>query len=70
MFHAMTVFRQTRPEEARKIFSQAEPQMPLLPKDEGKPSVDGRPFDNDLQIWWLAYKKAKALLNPPATTMP
>jgi serine/threonine protein kinase len=70
LFHAMTVFRQDRAEEARKIFSQAEQQVPPLPKDENKPSVDGRPFDNDLQIWWLAYKEAKSLLNNPATAQP
>jgi tetratricopeptide (TPR) repeat protein len=32
MFHAMTLFRQDRPDEARKLFSQAEAQMPRCPR--------------------------------------
>jgi serine/threonine protein kinase/tetratricopeptide (TPR) repeat protein len=66
MFHAMTLFRQNRPEEARRLFSQAETQMPPLPKNESKPIVDGRTLDPDLLIWWLAYKEAKSVLNEPA----
>jgi hypothetical protein len=66
LFHAMTVFRQDRAEEARKLFSQAEAQMPPLPKDESKPMVDGRPLSHDVLIWWLAYKEAKSVLNEPA----
>jgi eukaryotic-like serine/threonine-protein kinase len=66
MFHAMTLFRQDRPEEARKLFSQAEAHMPPLPKDENKPIVDGRTFDHDVLTWWLAYKEAKSLLGEPA----
>ncbi len=66
MFHAMTLFRQDRTEEARKLFSQAEAQMPPLPKEESKPSIDGRAFDHDLLIWWMSYKEAKALLGGPA----
>jgi serine/threonine protein kinase/tetratricopeptide (TPR) repeat protein len=62
MFHAMTIFRQGRVEEARKLFSQAAAQVPSLPKDESKPIVDGRTFDHDLLIWWMSYKEAKALL--------
>jgi hypothetical protein len=62
MFHAMTIFRQGRVEEARKLFSQAAAQVPPLPKDESKPIVDGRTFDHDLLIWWMSYKEAKALL--------
>jgi tetratricopeptide (TPR) repeat protein len=67
MFHAMTLFRQDRPEEARRAFSQAEAQMPPLPKDESKPMVDRRPFDHDLLIWWLAYKEAKELIEGQTT---
>jgi tetratricopeptide (TPR) repeat protein len=70
LYHAMTIFRQNRTEEAQKMFAQAEAQVPPLPKDESKPTVDGRTFDNDLQIWWLAYKEAKLLLNKPATANP
>jgi eukaryotic-like serine/threonine-protein kinase len=70
MFHAMTLFRQNRLDEARKLFSQAEAQMPPLPKDESKPMVDGRTLDHDLLIWWLAYKEAKSVLNEPARGKP
>ena len=70
MFHALALFRQDRAEEARKIFSQAEAQMPPLPKDESKPVVDGRPFDHDLLIWWMAYKEAKAMLYEPVAAKP
>jgi serine/threonine protein kinase len=66
MFHAMSLFRQNRPEEARKLFTQAETQMLPLPKDENKPSVDGRTLDHDLLIWWLAYKEAKSMLSESA----
>ena len=66
MFCAMSLFRQDKPEEARRAFGLAEAQMPPLPKDESKPIIDGRPFDHDLLIWWLAYKEAKSLLNEPA----
>ncbi len=62
LFHAMTLFRQERPDEARRLFSQAEAQMPPLPKDEGKPSVDGRHLSHNVLIWWLAYKEAKSLI--------
>jgi tRNA A-37 threonylcarbamoyl transferase component Bud32/tetratricopeptide (TPR) repeat protein len=70
MFHAMTLFRQNRVEEARKLFSQAEAQMPPLPQDENKPIVDGRTFDHDLLIWWMSYKEAKSVLNVPVSAKP
>jgi len=59
MFLAMTLLRQDRVEEARKLFSQAEAQMPALPKDESKPIVGGRALSHDVLIWWLAYKEAE-----------
>jgi serine/threonine protein kinase len=62
LFRAISLFRQNRPEEARKLFNQAEAQMPPLPKDESKPLVDGAPADHDYLICWLAYKEAKALI--------
>jgi eukaryotic-like serine/threonine-protein kinase len=70
LFYAMTLFRQDRVEEARKIFSQAQAQMPPLPADESKPIVDGKTFDHDLLIWWLSYKEARSLLNEPAAANP
>ncbi len=67
LFRAMSLFRQDRPEEARKLFSQAEAQIPPLPKDESKPLVAGETLSHDVVIGWLAYKEAKALIEgPPA----
>jgi tetratricopeptide (TPR) repeat protein len=66
MFRAMSLFRQDKPEEASKLFSQAEAQMPPLPKDESKLFVEGRPAHHDDLICWLAYKEAKALIESPA----
>ena len=66
MFRAMSLFRQDKPEEARKLFSQAEAQMPPLPKDESKPFADGRPAYHDDLIFWLAYKETKALIEGPS----
>ena len=39
LFRAMSLFRLDRLEEARRLLSQAEAQMPPLPKDESKPMV-------------------------------
>jgi eukaryotic-like serine/threonine-protein kinase len=69
-FLAMNLFRQNRSEEARKVLSQAEAQMPPLPKDESKPLVDGAPVSHDVLIWWLAYKEAKSVLNETASAKP
>jgi len=61
-YRVMNLFRQNRTEEARKLFSQAESQMPPLPKDESKPLVDGKPASENVLTCWLAYKEAKVLL--------
>jgi tetratricopeptide (TPR) repeat protein len=66
LFRAMSLFRQDRPEEARRLFSQAAAQMPPMPKDESKPLVEGSPFPRDLLFWWMAYKEAKALIESPS----
>jgi tetratricopeptide (TPR) repeat protein len=65
LFRAMSLFKQDKLDEARKLFSQAEAEMPPLPKDESKPIVEGKPFDRDLIVRWLAYKEAKALIEGP-----
>ena len=62
LYRAMSLFRQGKVEEARKLFSRAEAQMPGFPQDESKPFVDGGPASHDDLICWLAYKEAKALL--------
>ena len=71
-FLAMSLFRQDRPEEARKLFAQAEAQIPTLPTDEHIPLVDGQLAKHDALICWLAYKEAKALIEGPSApvTMP
>jgi hypothetical protein len=66
LYRAMSLFRQNKAEEARKLLSQTEAQMPPLPKDENKPIVDGKSFDRDLLVMWLAYKEAKALIEGPS----
>jgi hypothetical protein len=65
-YHAMSLFRQDKVEEARKLFSKSEAEMPPLSKDESKPFVDGKPASHDDLIWWLAYKEAKALIEEPS----
>ena len=67
-YRAMSLFRQGRPDEARKVASAAAAQIKPLPKDEQNPFADGA-YDDDL-ILWLAYKEAKAMIQfdaaPPA----
>ena len=68
LYQAMSLFRQGKHTEARRLFSQAEAQMPPLPKDESKPFLDGKPAGLNYLICWLAYKEARALImeGPPA----
>ena len=70
LFRVMSLVRQGKTEEARKLFSQAEAQMPPCPQDGHKPLVEGRLVDHDYLIWWLAYKEAKTLLNDPGAANP
>ena len=58
-FHAMSLFRQSREAEARKLFTEAEAQMKPLPADERQPLAN-RAGPDDI-IVWLACKEAKAL---------
>ena len=66
LFRTLSLFRQDKPEEARKLFSQAEAEMPALPADQSKPLLDGKPASHDVLILWLAYKEAKAILKEPS----
>jgi WD40 repeat protein len=59
-YQAMSLFRQGKKDEARKVAIGAAAQMKPLPKDEQNPLVNGADWD-DL-ILWLAYKEAKALI--------
>jgi hypothetical protein len=54
----MILFRQGKPDEARKLAAEAARTV-RLPKDEKNPPAGGTP--NDL-MQWLAYKEAKALI--------
>jgi eukaryotic-like serine/threonine-protein kinase len=69
LYRAMSLHRQNKPEEARKLFKQAESQMPPLPKDESKPLVDGKLVSHDVLICWLAYKESKTLIQAPSATV-
>ena len=66
LYRAMSLFREDKLEEARKLLTQAEGQMPPFPKDETKPISDGRLASHDKMICWLAYKEAKALIKAPS----
>jgi tetratricopeptide (TPR) repeat protein len=66
-FRAMCLYRQNRPEEARKLFGQTEAQMPPLPKAESKLLVDGKPASHDQLICWLACQEARNLINGQTT---
>lgn len=63
LFRTMSLLRQNRPEEARKLFAYAEEKMPRFPADERRPFAN-RYISHDLLICWLAYKEARALLKP------
>jgi len=65
LFRAMSLSKQAKLGEARKLFSQAEAQMPPLPEDESKPILQGKSFDRDLIVTWLAHKEAQALIEGP-----
>ncbi len=61
LYRAMSLFRQGKKDEARKLAIEAAARMKPLPKDEQNPLPDAaHPWD-DL-ILWLAYKEAKALI--------
>jgi hypothetical protein len=57
---AMSLFRQGKPDEARKLAIAAAAKMKPPPKDEQNPLANDANL-NDL-ILWLAYKEAKAML--------
>ena len=59
-YRAMSLFRQGKPDEARKVAIAAAAQVKPLPKDEQNPLVNG-PSHDDL-VLWLAYKEAKAMI--------
>jgi hypothetical protein len=64
-YRAMSLFRQGKPNEARKLAVAAAAQMEPPPKDE-QIAFAASDTENDL-ILWLAYKEAKAMLKFEAT---
>jgi WD40 repeat protein/serine/threonine protein kinase len=67
-YRAMSLFRQGKEDEARKLATEAAAKMKPLPKDEKNPLADGA-TDEDLTLW-LAYKEAKALIGFDAAPRP
>jgi tetratricopeptide (TPR) repeat protein len=59
-YQAMSLFRQGKRDEARKLAIAAAAKMKTLPRDDKNPLADGADH-NDL-IQWLAYKEARTLL--------
>jgi hypothetical protein len=68
-YRAMSLFRQGKVNEARKLATEAAAKMKPLPKDEKNPLAGGAsPYDLTL---WLAYKEAKGLIKfEPAPAVP
>jgi tetratricopeptide (TPR) repeat protein len=59
-YQALSLFRQGKPDEARKLAILAAAKMKPLPADEKNPLAGDA--DHDDLILWLAYKEARALL--------
>ena len=57
---AMTLTRQGKGNEARRVATEAISRMRPLPRDEANPLADGANHDN--LILWMACKEATALL--------
>jgi hypothetical protein len=68
-YRAMSLFRQGKENEARKLATEVAAKMKPLPKEEKNPLAGGASPD-DL-ILWLAYKEAKGLIKfEPAPAVP
>jgi tetratricopeptide (TPR) repeat protein len=70
LFCAMSLFSQHKTEEARNLFRLAAADMPPLPQNERQPQAAGTILDGRMLIWWLAYKEARALIDPHALPAP
>ena len=70
LVRAMSLFRQQRPEEARKLFREAEAILPPLAEGARESRLDGRPSTHVGLIARLVYKEARALLGEPAAAKP
>ena len=60
-YHAMSLFRQGKLDEARKLAIAAAAQMKPLPIDEQNP-LPNNAYPWDDLILWLAYKEAKEMI--------
>jgi serine/threonine protein kinase/Flp pilus assembly protein TadD len=67
-YRAMSLFRQGKEDEVRKLATEAAAKMKPLPKDEKHP-LAGNANPDDL-ILWLAYKEAKAMIQFDAAPRP
>jgi tetratricopeptide (TPR) repeat protein len=72
-YRALSLYRQGKHDEARRLAIESAAQMKPLAKDEQNPLPnDADPWENDWEddlILWLAYKEAKAMIHfdaPPA----
>ncbi|MGO9915647.1 MAG: protein kinase domain-containing protein [Isosphaeraceae bacterium] len=71
-YRAMSLYRQGKKDEARKLAIAAAAKMQPPPKDENNPLAGGGDDENEL-IMWLACKEAKAMIqfdSPSATAAP
>ncbi len=71
-YRAMSLYRQGKTDDARKLAIAAAAKMQPLPKDENSPLAGADGAENDL-IMWLAYKESKAMIqfdSPSATAAP
>jgi hypothetical protein len=74
-YRAMSLFRQGKNEEARKLVLAAAARMQPLPKDENNPLTNvtvpaGGGDTQEYLILWLAYKEAKAMIKFVAALPP
>jgi serine/threonine protein kinase/tetratricopeptide (TPR) repeat protein len=60
-YRAMIAVKQSRMEDARRLFDEGTALTPSLPTDESAPLADGG--DHDTLIAWLALKEARAMLD-------
>jgi hypothetical protein len=70
-YRAMSLFRQSQREEARKVAMAATATMKPLPKDENNPLAGITNLNSwDDLILWLAYKEAKAVIQFDGAPIP
>jgi hypothetical protein len=68
-YHAMSLFRQEKPDEVRKVAIVAAGKMKPLPIDEQNP-MPNNAYPRDHLILWLAYKEAKELIKFDMDSLP